>query len=610
MNFKFKKIKLHNFFSFKDAELNLDNLGTSLVFGQNYCSSDQALSNGSGKSSLFSGICYALTGKTIQGVHAGVENIFGDSNDCWVELEFNLDEKNFIIKRIKTPWHMLKIFVDGKDISGKTITESEAIFKNYTDGLTLKKIGTSIIWGQGACYKFSNYVPAERKKVLEEFSNSTKIIEDLTNKLNDRYSLLLNNNFEYQGKLSSLNAELEISKNKKLDYENKLSIKFEDNLEEIEKSIKLLEDEITSIDNKKEYINKQISELNEKISKSNSKKLSKLSDVQTKYSEVLNKFQQQILEKKHELKIVKEQLRDLENAPEFCPYCHQKMPAADKNKVNDFYNKKDSLEKELENLNNEFENQKNTLNNEKKSIDLQFDEKGSKKSLEELNSLIKSLNSSEQKNNLKELKNKYQELKQVNDEFLLNKKLLEDVKINIERLNDSINEIINIQNDNQIHLEVVKNLLSIIKKDFRSVLLSQIVSQLNSILYNYSNVVFSGANLRLDFTKLGINIYFNNKIYENLSGGERQKIDLIIQLALRDLLSMNGVLDSNILCLDEIFDNLDAIGCKNILELISRISSVSSLFIISHHSEDLEISYDKKITVEKFEDLGSIIKVE
>ena len=37
---------------------------------------------------------------------------------------------------------------------------------------------------------------------------------------------------------------------------------------------------------------------------------------------------------------------------------------------------------------------------------------------------------------------------------------------------------------------------------------------------------------------------------------------------------------------------------------------VSSLFIISHHSEDLELSYDKKIIVEKYEDLGSIIKVE
>ena len=57
---------------------------------------------------------------------------------------------------------------------------------------------------------------------------------------------------------------------------------------------------------------------------------------------------------------------------------------------------------------------------------------------------------------------------------------------------------------------------------------------------------------------------------------------------------------SNILILDEIFDNLDGIGCNNVINLISRkLNDVESLFIISHHASELEISYDCEMVIEK-----------
>jgi len=61
---KFEHIILHNFASFEHAELSLSDIGYALVSGKNNCKLDNAYSNGSGKSSIFNGLCFALTGET------------------------------------------------------------------------------------------------------------------------------------------------------------------------------------------------------------------------------------------------------------------------------------------------------------------------------------------------------------------------------------------------------------------------------------------------------------------------------------------------------------------------------------------------------------------
>ena len=65
---------------------------------------------------------------------------------------------------------------------------------------------------------------------------------------------------------------------------------------------------------------------------------------------------------------------------------------------------------------------------------------------------------------------------------------------------------------------------------------------------------------------------------------------------------------SNIIVLDEIFDNLDSEGCENILNLIStKLTDVQSIFIITHH-QDLQIPMDNEIVVIKGQDKISRIE--
>ena len=97
-----------------------------------------------------------------------------------------------------------------------------------------------------------------------------------------------------------------------------------------------------------------------------------------------------------------------------------------------------------------------------------------------------------------------------------------------------------------------------------------------------------------------INITYLDKPLEALSGGEQQKVDLILQFAIRSMMQEYTGFTSNIIVLDEILDNLDSVGCDSVLNFITnRLSDIESIFIISHHADTLNIGNDSTITVVK-----------
>ena len=87
-----------------------------------------------------------------------------------------------------------------------------------------------------------------------------------------------------------------------------------------------------------------------------------------------------------------------------------------------------------------------------------------------------------------------------------------------------------------------------------------------------------------------------------LSGGEKQKADLIIQFSIRDMLVKFLNFSSNILVLDEIFDALDSVGCERVVNLISnKLNDIESVYIISHRVDSLAIPMDNEIIIVKDE---------
>ena len=142
--------------------------------------------------------------------------------------------------------------------------------------------------------------------------------------------------------------------------------------------------------------------------------------------------------------------------------------------------------------------------------------------------------------------------------------------------------------------------MTIATRDFRGFLLSELINYISVRAKEYSQEIFETD--KIDFKLDGNNIYigYNDKEYENLSGGEKQKVDLIVQFSIRDMLTKYLNFSSNILVLDEVFDNLDSIGCQKVINLIStKLSDIESIFIITHHNQELDIPADREIVVVK-----------
>ena len=213
MTIKFLKVKLKNFFSFEDAEINLNTPGYVLVSGKNNNPEDSAKSNGAGKSAIFESIIWAITGSTVRG-NKNVSNIY-TGKGAEVTLYFDIDNVPYILKRSKDP-SGLKFFVNNEDKSGKGIKDTEKIVAEYLPDLTSQLLGSVIVFGQGLPNRFTNNTPAGRKEVLEKLFKTDFMIADIKEKLASRDTYLKN-------KIRNLEDEILADNSKKSIYSSELN---------------------------------------------------------------------------------------------------------------------------------------------------------------------------------------------------------------------------------------------------------------------------------------------------------------------------------------------------------------------------------------------------
>ena len=211
-----------------------------------------------------------------------------------------------------------------------------------------------------------------------------------------------------------------------------------------------------------------------------------------------------------------------------------------------------------------------------------------------------------------------------NTKVELNKKLtiLTSFKQNLDALNDEIAQITKQILDNNTKmmynnkvleslnnkLAIDKKMENVLKRDFRGFLLINIINYIDMKAKEYCKDVFKTELIDIKLEGNNISIYYGNKPYENLSGGEKAKLDVIIQIALRDMLVQYLDFSCNCIFIDEVFDMMDSIGVQETLKLITtRLNDVESIYIITHH-QDLSIPYDYEIVVEKNEKGVSTIR--
>lgn len=636
MNINFNKIIIKNFLSIGYAELDFNDLGYVLVQGRNLNIDDNATSNGSGKSSIFESISWVLTGETIRGVKSNISNIKSNSG-AYVEIDFTLNEKSIKIIRTKDDENLgttLKFYVNGEDKSGKGIRDTTKILSEYLPDLTSSLIGSVIILGQNLQQRFSNNTPSGRKEVLENLTKSDFMIQDLKDRISNRKQLL-------SDKLDELKLSLADVQNKKTFYLSQLE-EIEDRLnnsgnkDSIEKDIERLSEELNDKQNClcliDESILKEQSSIQQlrenylrafeeksKIEKEYLDEKSRItSSIDSNYANLLKEVQDDINSLTVKYTTVCSEISRIFSITDVCPTCGQKLVGVEKPDPSELIKKKEKVDKKLtvkKELYDEYLKNKemelslaidsltNRYGDKIKNIELDIDKivddgKHHKSILDskeiERVSVTNKINS--MSFDLSLLKNDLQNFEEKINHLMKSKESIAD---DIVKFDDEILYINSRRENLKDRLDIVNKFGTAVSRDFRGFLLKNLIDYIDKTAKEYSECVFDTDKISFSLNGNNIDISYCNKSYENLSSGERQKVDIIIQFSIRDMLCKCLGFSCNILVLDEIFDGLDSIGCQKVIELIStKISDIQSIFVVTHRA-DLSIPYDKIILVEK-----------
>lgn len=617
MNLNFKHIKIKNFMSLGDIDLDLNNLGYVSISGINNNLFDNAKSNGSGKSSILEALIWNLTGETLRN-SKDIVNRYTVGGAC-VELDFTIDNNNYKIVRYREDENFgtnLKVFMNGQDKSGKGIRDTQKILEELLPDLDTNLLGSVIILGQGLPQKFTNNTPSGRKEILEKLSKSDFMIEDIKEKLSNRKTILSadlrkseDTILELESRKSVYTLELEKSKQEleKL-YNDIPCVDYNNEMADLDINISFQESELSLAEKKVNDANENLQESRVRYSSLDSELKGKQLDIATKYDR--NELVKERYAVGSQISQLEKRISEAKNVKDVCPTCGQKLP--DVHKIDTT-----NLEKEIETLRVEDNKllSKIELSKENENKEIAVLQESYKQLKDKLlkdgqscrqiyddavgyrDKIIKSIS---------DLKIQKQTLINNRDNFLNNKDRLESMikekSEAIKQISDKLLYIIVEKENIKSHLDVVSKMITIATRDFRGFLLSEIIEFINKKAKEYSQEVFGTDKLDFYLNGNNIEISYCDKSYECLSGGEKQRLDIIIQFAIRDMLVQHLDFSSNILALDEVFDNLDSIGCQKIIDLISKkLNDIESIFVITHHTEDLAIPCDRELVIVKNE---------
>lgn len=584
MDIVFKSLEITNFQSIGNAYIQLEDSGTVLVEGiNNY--EDNVKSNGSGKSSLFSALFWCLYGKTPEGI-LNVKNRYIEGN-CSVILEFVIDANSYkVIRTIKKSSQSVDIYINGDIQSARNKSDSDKLIKDSILQMSPDIFLSLIYLNQGFSSRLSSLTPAARKDRLEYLTNTSKVINELSNKIAIARSEISQNKSMLQASCDSCQGSITSYKDTLSSMRDKLKLlESSANFVEIE-GIKYSAKNIPEIQSSIEGINNQMSKYSLELSEKKAK-LSSLNSEHRRLGSDIIKIQKDI--ENYNVKI-----RDL-SKDSICPTCRQVLTSQDK---------KDQLIADWEST---IADLKSSLDKSKNKLKLVEGEIESLKNLEGISDKLDFLNSEKTKlsNILKSIPPPV-DISQTSYITKTIEELEEKIQISSNKLTEETTKLEKIN----IELGAVVHLQQLISKQFRAYLLSSAIEFMNTRLSYYSSKLFSNEEdtitISQDSQKLDIRV--GEACYESLSGGEKRRVDLAIVFAQRDLARELSNITSNLLILDEIMESMDEEATQVMLDLVLTDSGddIKSLYIISHNNYSLPV--DSKIIVCKEKNKVSSIR--
>lgn len=557
MKILFEQIKADNFLSLGHASLDLSQPGITLISGENKCDSLSS-SNGAGKSSLFEAILWCLTGNTSRGSSC-VSNRATGKPAC-TELSFSLDGVPYTVIRRADP-SALQIFRDGNDISGNTFTKSKKILSDILGYINYDMLASVIILTQGLGGRLSSLRASDRKARLEMFSSLQELIENATAQVSETVSGIAQSLADASAELAS--AESRIQRNRDLadGYQAKI-----DDLKQNQGKVLTPDEE---------------SELQADIAKHEGfletceRQLSQAAAEQAGTESRIRELQARVNTLSAEIQKNKTAYASLLNS--VCPTCGQAVH--DPSLAESYASRITALMGEIEEAQSERVRLTETL-----GVDLVKPLRDEKARLNEFVRQSRQILSDSAK---------YSASAGAWEDMIRN--LQEDTRQTEDKIFPLRTKISALSKD----AEIAKWYRQSISRQFRNFLLDNVIGFLNRRLARYSAYLFSDRKVRLESDGSSLAIMLGDLEFENLSGGEGRRADLLIQLALRDLAINQSGFFCNLLVMDEVFDYLDDTGIDSFMLMLDRESSFSESLMVITHRKGINLPVARTATVTK-----------
>ena len=639
MNIKFKSIDIYGFRSLNKASVSLDNQGIVIVKGINEYE-DKATSNGSGKSSIFEALIYAIFEETSSGEKDVENRILKDGYS--IDLKFDIDNDHYrIFRQCKKDKSTVSFYKNEEDISARNKTDTNKLIQN-TLNINKNIFLDSIFLSQNAVTNLASLSPTARKERLEILTNTDQIIEEFKEKIKERQNQYEANCVDCRsnidknnGKKESLNNQIqqlqykieeqkqEIERKKQLgdikDIEQQID-KLNENIRNNEESISVVEESIINVDNSIKEFNNKIEEYNNQYNELQTKILQKQSDI----SSLQFDLTKQDSEKQHiqqDIERIKQEIEKIKNS-DTCPTCGRKYDNINEEHINQLIQEKNNLIKdntikiqEIEKVKDEINSKLYLENNVYEGLHLSANEINSyitpikeQIQIKEAEKTTTNMLKIQKNNEINEYRQKINNLQNIKEELLKvennNIKEYEDLITQYNNdtkiLDEEINKLNEEYNKNDSYVQVIKNILQLITKEFRTYLLKNSIAYLNKHLQEYSIQLFSNEKdvIKIEESDTKLNIYLGNATYESLSGGEKTRVNIALLLAQKSLANVIGNMTCNLIILDEILGYCDSEAESNVINLITNeLDSLETIYMISH--KEIPIGYDNILTIVK-----------
>ena len=639
MNIKFKSIDIYGFRSLNKVSVSLDNQGIVIVKGINEYE-DKATSNGSGKSSIFEALIYAIFEETSSGEKDVENRILKDGYS--IDLKFDIDNDQYrIFRQCKKDKSTVSFYKNEEDISARNKTDTNKLIQNILN-INKNIFLDSIFLSQNAVTNLASLSPTARKERLEILTNTDQIIEEFKEKIKERQNQYEANCVDCRsnidknnGKKESLNNQIqqlqykieeqkqEIERKKQLgdikDIEQQID-KLNENIRNNEESISVVEESIINVDNSIKEFNNKIEEYNNQYNELQTKILQKQSDI----SSLQFDLTKQDSEKQHiqqDIERIKQEIEKIKNS-DTCPTCGRKYDNVNEEHINQLIQEKNNLIKDntikiqqIEKVKDEINSKLYLENNVYEGLHLSANEINSyitpikeQIQIKEAEKTTTNMLKIQKNNEINEYRQKINNLQNIKEELLKvennNIKEYEDLITQYNNdtkiLDEEINKLNEEYNKNDSYVQVIKNILQLITKEFRTYLLKNSIAYLNKHLQEYSIQLFSNEKdvIKIEESDTKLNIYLGNATYESLSGGEKTRVNIALLLAQKSLANVIGNMTCNLIILDEILGYCDSEAESNVINLITNeLDSLETIYMISH--KEIPIGYDNILTIVK-----------